>query len=162
MVAGFGTIPASNRQYGRCDIDRLLHIFATLIAAVALAGPAGAQGMSSENYRIPSAVLNSGGGITASAQYTLFLSIGEPVVGPATSAAGDVNRDGRVNHGDVGTVLRIAAGAKSARDADVDFPQADADNNARIELLDAETLLRRLDNLSGHTIEFGIVFGSIQ
>ncbi len=134
-----------------------------LVAGASLVGrSADAQGMSSANYSIPVAVINSGGGVMSSANYTLVASIGEPVVGFSTSARGDVNRDGLVNHGDVQTVLRISSGGKNAGDADVNFGEADADANSRIELLDAETLLRRLGTGSGFRLDAGFLSAAFQ
>ena len=142
---------------------KYIWISAILAAGAFLVGsPADAQGMSSTNYSIPVAVINSGGGVMSSANYTLVASIGEPVIGLSTSARGDVNRDGLVNQADVQSVLRIASGGKRATDADVNFGEADADANTRIELLDAETLLRRLGTGSGFRLDAGFLAAAFQ
>jgi hypothetical protein len=134
-----------------------------LVVGALLAGqPANAQGMSSTNYSIPVAVINSGGGVMSSANYTLIASIGEPVIGASVSIRGDVNRDGLVNSADVSTVMRIAEGAKRATDADVDFGQADTDANAKIDLLDALTLGRRLGSGSGFRLDAGFLPAALQ
>lgn len=137
---------------------------AALVAVSALAlGAAHAQGLSSANYRIPAYVINSGGGVMSSANYTLVASIGEPVVGDGTSAnykgswgflasllasigiRGDVNRDGVIDTADVAMLLRVSGGLLSSTDASVDFVNGDVNTttgDGKINVLDASKVLR--------------------
>lgn len=106
------------------------------VAALALcAGSSFAQGMSSPNYSIPVSVLNSGGGVASSANYTLIASIGEPFIGTMGGIAVTPAVD-----------LRIAGGMKSSRDADVNFGAADARVDGVINILDAVTIARSITN----------------
>jgi len=120
-----------------------------LFMGILLCGPAAYAQMSSANYNIPGAVINTGGGVMSSANYTLVASIGEPIVGLTTAITGDVNKDGFVNAGDVGTVLRISGGNKNSADSDVNFSAADADASTKIDLLDAEKLLKLIQSGTG-------------
>lgn len=148
---------------------RALLTVSAVAASLLFGSGALAQGMSSTNYRIPSSVVNAGGGTMSSANYTLVASIGEPVIGPTESTnydlnagflatmlasvgtRGDVNRDGVVNVTDVRLLLQITAGAKNSADANVDFPNADvnaATGDGKIDHRDAARLLRYINGLN--------------
>jgi hypothetical protein len=94
-------------------------------------GSAFAQGMSSANYSIPVSVINSGGGVASSANYTLTASIGEPIIGPTGGVAAGPP-----------SVLRIAGGLKNSKDADVNFSASDAKIDGIVNILDAVTIAR--------------------
>lgn len=119
--------------------------------------------MSSTNYRIPTSVINSGGGVASSTNYTLTASIGEPIIGPAASTnyavnagflatliqivgiPGDLNYDGVVDINDVKLALQIGAGLASGAYPGVNFPNGDvvpASPDGKIDLRDADHILR--------------------
>jgi hypothetical protein len=104
--------------------------------ALALTGASAfAQGMSSANYSIPVSVINAGGGVASSANYTLTASIGEPIIGPTGGVAAAP-----------GSVLRIAAGLKNSKDADVNFSASDAKLDGVVNILDAVTIARGISS----------------
>lgn len=133
-----------------------------LLVGAWLAGQtAHAQGMSSANYQIPSMVINSGGGTASSANYQMIVSIGEPVIGPTSSAAfqanlgflatlasfvaapGDLNGDGVVNIADVKLALQISAGLSNAAAPGVNFGAGDVVGpDGKIAIMDADKILR--------------------
>jgi hypothetical protein len=134
------------------------------VCAAFAASPANAQlGMSSANYRIPTSVINSGGGVATSANYTLTASIGEPVIGPSSStnyaanagflatliqvtgSPGDLNDDGVVDINDVKLALQVAAGLANGSYPGVDFANGDltpATPDGKIDIRDADHILR--------------------
>lgn len=150
-------------------MKRVLILMVAASAGLLFGRSATAQGMSSANYKIPSSVVNSGGGTMSSANYTLIASIGEPVIGPTESAGydlyagflaaylnaigmrGDVNRDGVINSADVRLLLQITGGLKNAADGDVDWQSGDVDaavGDGKIDARDAARLLRYINGLN--------------
>ena len=122
--------------------------------------------MSSANFRIPTSVINSGGGTASSTNYTLIASIGEPVIGLIGTAPtdnyrvnagflatliqvigspGDLNYDGVVDFNDVKLALQIAAGLSSGAYPGVNFPKGDvvpSTPDGTIDLRDVDHILR--------------------
>lgn len=145
-------------------------LFATAAAMVLLASvisSARAQiGMSSANYRIPTSVINSGGGTASSTNYTLVASIGEPIIGLIGTAPtdnyrinagflatliqvigspGDLNYDGVVDINDVKLALQISAGLANGAYPGVNFPNGDVvpvAGDGKIDLRDVDHILR--------------------
>jgi acetamidase/formamidase len=159
-------------QHGQNGLEKsimkfLLATGAALVLVVSAISAARAQiGMSSANYRIPTSVINSGGGTASSTNYTLIASIGEPVIGligttppdnyklnagflatliQVIGSPGDLNYDGLVDINDVKLALQIAAGLASGAYPGVNFPSGDvvpAVPDGKIDLRDADRILR--------------------
>ncbi|HEY3268305.1 MAG TPA: hypothetical protein VGM37_15405 [Armatimonadota bacterium] len=145
---------------------------ALVAAAGFLAGAAcHAQGMSSANYKIPTYVINSGGGVASSANYQLVASIGEPIIGPIGTTPpdnykvdagflatlvqvigmpGDVNADGVVDVEDVKMLLKVSGGLTDSSAASVSFSNGNVNPTTPdccIHLDDAVKVLRYLRGL---------------
>ncbi|HEY3414741.1 MAG TPA: hypothetical protein VGM51_17010 [Armatimonadota bacterium] len=148
-------------------MKNLFAMVAAMVLMIVVISSAHAQiGMSSANYRIPTSVINSGGGIASSTNYTLIASIGEPVIGLIGTAPtdnyrvnagflatlvqvmgtpGDLNYDGKVDFEDVKLALRISAGLANGAYPAVNFPSGDvvpATPDGKIDLRDVDRILR--------------------
>jgi hypothetical protein len=139
---------------------------AVILVVFSIATASAQIGMSSANYRIPTSVVNSGGGAASSTNYTLIASIGEPIIGligtnppdnykinagflatliQVIGSPGDLNDDGVVDINDVKLALQISAGLANGAYPGVNFPNGDvvpAAPDGIMNLRDVDRILR--------------------
>ncbi len=116
--------------------------------------------MSSVSFRIPTAVLSSGGNTMSSTNFTMVSTLGQSSPTGRTSgtnynnnsgflftllytiAVGDANGDGIVNLEDVILALQVVTG----QTVDSIYQEADADGDGKIGLIEAIIVLKKLSN----------------